>query len=292
MGLAGLRHIAGALFVEDNDALTALEDLAELESTRGVVHIADNDGLVDLTGLGSFGRALALWITENDALETLAGLDSFWGQSADLSVGVSNNRALTDVSALGKLEGTLYDIGFSGNASLREIRLHPSLAIVSGALGLSDNAALERFEAPGLTHVGQNINIETNPVLEFLDLGAPTSVGNVMIHGNGALRDTTALADVRIVGNAFVIENNTALERVTMPELQEVSGSLRISANRLLTGFELGALRQAGTVQMTYNSLLPSCLVKELVETIASSSAAQTCGNAPDECAIECPPRP
>lgn len=183
-------------------------------------------------------------------------------------------------------------IGFTDNASLRAVRLNPSLAIVSGGLVVRDNPLLESFASTGLTQVASSLQLEENPLLATLDLGAPVSLGSLYLRENGALRDTAALAEVRLVTDSVVIEGNARLERITLPELQEVGTDLRIRSNPALTGFELGELRSAESVEVVYNALLPSCAASELVASVATASTPRQCDNAADECASECPPRP
>lgn len=292
VALAGLERIEGSLYLDDNDSLSSLQDLSALWSLRSAIEISDNDALVDLSGLGSLGQAYALGISENDSLETLAGLDRFWGYSADLSVSIMNNPRLRDVSALGHLSGTIRDIGFRGNAALRSVALNPELKILSSSLNVSENAVLESFVAPGLTHLGQGIQIEKNPLLTTLDLGAPASVGSLTILDNHSLRDTAALAAIRLVTGSVYIDNNPELERLLLPELQEVSERLEIRANPALTALELGSLRSAESIDVSWNALLPSCLVTELLASAVTTSFSSQCDNAPDECLNECPPRP
>jgi hypothetical protein len=291
-GLAGLSNIAASVYLVDNDSLPSLEDLSDLWSVRGVLEIADNDALVDLTGLGSFSHTRGLAIRGNDALVSLSGMNRFWGQSSDLALDVADNPLLTDVTALKNVHGTIRQLGFSGNASLRAVSLNPELAILSSALIVRGNATLESFALPGLTHVGATIDIEENPLLATLDLGAPASIGGLYLLENGALRDTAALAKVRLVTGPVLIENNSLLERVTLPELQEVGSDVRIIANPMLTGWELGALRRAEWIHVIYNQLLPSCVAADLLSSVAMTALSMQCDNALDECATECPPRP
>jgi hypothetical protein len=291
-GLAGLTNIGASLYLVDNDSLPSLEDLSELWSVRGVLEITDNDALVDLTGLGSFSHARGLGIRGNDALVSLSGLNRFWGESSDLALDVADNPLLTDVTALKNVQGTIRQLGFSGNASLRAVSLNPALAILSSALIVRGNASLASFALPGLSHVGSLLQIEENPLLATLDLGAPASIGGLYLLENGALRDTAAFAEVRVVTNTVLIENNAVLERVTFPELQEVGSDVRINANPMLTGWELGSLRRAASVQVMYNGLLPSCVVADALSSVATTAPSLQCDNALDECANECPPRP
>jgi hypothetical protein len=288
--LSGMSYLAGSLYVDDNDALASLEDLSELESTRGALHLTDNDALVDLAGLGSFAEASGLNVSENDQLVTLGGLDGFWGRSADLAVEIVNNPLLADVTALKNLSGTLRSVSFRGNASLGEVSLGSYVEILSGSLSVADNTTLRSFTVPGLTHVGQAIHIERNPVLEVLDIGAPVNVLSVAFVGNDALRDTTPFAALRLVSDYVFVEDNALLSQVTLPELQEVL-DLRIQGNPALTSFDLDALRSAERISIAYNENLPSCLVEELLASVPSMFPFE-CGNAADACAIECPPRP
>jgi hypothetical protein len=288
---AGLQR-AGSLYLEDNDALTSLEDLGALQSLRGTLALEDNDALVDLTGLGTFSQTTVLRISGNDALVTLSGLHGFWGESSNLQIDISNNPALSDVTVLEHVQGTIRELGLRGNPSLRDVSLNPALAILSGWLIVSDNASLESFALPGLTHVASALQNDKNPLLATLDLGAPTSLGSLNLSENGSLRDTAAFAEVRLVTENVVIAGNPLLERVTLPELQEVGERLRINSNPVLAGFDLGALRRAESISVIYNALLPSCRVSELLSSVATTVTPSQCDNAPDECASDCPPRP
>jgi hypothetical protein len=291
-GLFGLHQIAGSIFLEDNDALGSLADLSELWSVRGTLEIADNDALVDLTGLGSFVQTTGLGIRDNDALTTLSGLGRFWGQTSDLTVDIANNPLLADVTALENVQGTVRGLTFMNNASLRAVALNSELSIVTSGLVVRNNAVLESFTAPGLTHVDSALQIDSNPLLTTLDLGAPVSVGGLFLMNNGALRDTAAFAEVRLVSNLVLIESNGVLESVRLPELQEVGGDIRIDANPALVGFDLGALRSAESIQLRYNGLLPSCQAAALLTAVPTARESRQCDNAPDECVNECPPPP
>jgi hypothetical protein len=291
-GLSGLTRIAGSLFVTNNDALPSLGDLRELASLLGTLEIEDNDALVDLAGLGSLVQTTGLGVRGNDALTTLGGLDQFWGQSSDLDVDISDNPLLSDVTALENLQGTVDRVGFKGNASLGTVTLNPALSIISGGLVIRDNARLEAFSATGLTHVATGLEIEKNPMLTTLALGAPVSIGSLFLRDNGSLRDTSALAEVRLVERVVTIENNALLERVTLPELQTVGGTFAIRSNAVLAGFDLGALRRAESIQLLYNERLPSCLARDLLSSVVTTDPSRQCDNSLDECVNECPPPP
>jgi hypothetical protein len=290
-GIAAVSDVAGAFYVEENPSLESLESLRGLRSVRAGLSITDNDALVDLTGLEDLWAVGNLAVSNNDSLRTLAGLNDFLELTWTPLIAVLGNPVLEDVSQLSRIGGTLHAIRFTDNAALREIVLSEYIEVIESDLTIRENAGLERFELPGFAY-GGDVSIQRNPALSTLDIGAPIAIGNLSFAENGALFDTSAFDEVRLVDGYVLIDNDPTLERVGLPELQEVTDFLEIRSNASLRELGLDSLRRAEWISITNNPDLPSCVVTQVLSTVTTPSPPMTCENGPDECFTECPPRP
>ncbi len=184
------------IFIDSNDNLTSL-GLISLESGlidfETSIFISNNPRLefIDISRLEAFGR---IDIFRNDAL-TAINFDSLT-DVLDFSISGSAMVSIA-LPSISNAEG----LGFSFNNSLTELSF-PELERVN-SLSISDNDNLGSFEIPQLSSIG-NFTPQTNETI------ITTPSGN---------------------GGGLSINNNSNLERYSLPLLTTFSGNLNISNN-------------------------------------------------------------
>ena len=102
-GLSNINSVGGNLFLWDNFILTHLDGLSALTSVGGGLTIDDNAALTHLDGLGGITSVGAeLWITRNEALAHLDGLSALTSVGNNLTI--FDNYALPDCEACDLLD--------------------------------------------------------------------------------------------------------------------------------------------------------------------------------------------
>ncbi len=199
-GLQNIRAIVGILGIQ----ATLLEDLMGLD---GLLFLGEEFGLIDnteLTTISALANVIAPGVSielhDNVVLETLDGLQGF---SDPASILLTNNFALTNVSALSPT--TLGSLHISGNLALRDVRFERLHTIEQGLL-VSGETACERLEFPLLDDVGGDILISANPAVLEINLSSLSRAGSVNITTNEALTaldmsQFTGADSVAIAGN-------------------------------------------------------------------------------------------
>jgi hypothetical protein len=294
VGIASVRELQGAMFLTHNPSLASLQSLDGLAVVNSL-SIEDNDALVDLHGLEHVVALGLLAIQGNERLATLAGLDHPWQFSESVSqLGIADNPALTDVSALSKITGLNFAVRFLRNSALREVVLSDTIHTLASDLNVQGNSVLERFELPGLAYVDRDVTVADNPALTVVDIGRPLHVGPLTITGNAALPDTRAFEGIRIADGYVRLSDNTALSTASLAEMQEISGYLEVRGNPNLETLDLRALRSAASVTVERNARLSNCAVDPMAARVAAAYPPTVCDNAADSCERICPevPRP
>ncbi len=124
--LGALEEITGNFHISSNHALTSLEGLNKLTTSR-TVKLNDNDALTNLQGLNNLTETDQLSIQNHDALTSLEGLNKLSRTSV---VQITHNPALTSLEGLNKLSNTFH----------LEIAVNPSLTSVGALRRLNANA--------------------------------------------------------------------------------------------------------------------------------------------------------
>jgi hypothetical protein len=170
--------------------------------------------------------------------------------------------------------------------------LSDSVELLSSDETITGNAALERFDLPGLAYVTQDIAISDNPALTALNVGQPLHVGSLAIERNASLPDMSAFEQIRVADGYVTVTDNAALTRASLVELQEVSSFVEVRGNAMLSELAIEALRSANRVTVRTNPKLSNCEVDPMVARVTVTSPSTVCDNAPDACARVCPEEP
>ncbi|HMJ71157.1 MAG TPA: FlgD immunoglobulin-like domain containing protein [Cyclobacteriaceae bacterium] len=228
-GLHSLTRIGPSLVILGNDALSTLDGLSALKTVRGYVIIENNNALVSiaaLSNLNTIGQwvtsSMSLAISYNDVLTNLNGLQGL--DTIPGTLDIVSNASLADINGLSSIravwkEGSLNaGITIAKNASLRDISGLSGLTVIGNARG-------------------SYLQIESNPVLEEIDLQSLTRIqGNLAtgltIDGNAALRNIDGLGSLQEVTGGF----SASVEITNNPSLQNIDGLS--SLHRLTTARE------------------------------------------------------
>jgi hypothetical protein len=214
-GLHSLTQVGPSLVILGNDALSNLDGLSALTTVKGYVIIQNNNALVSiaaLSNLSTIGQwvtsSMSLVISYNDVLTTLNGLQGL--DTIPGTLDIVSNASLADINGLSSIkavwkEGSLNaGITIAGNAALRDISGLSGLTVIGNARG-------------------SYLQIESNPVLEEIDLQSLTTVQadlstTVMINDNAGLRNVDGLGSLREVRGGFAarveITNNRSLQNI------------------------------------------------------------------------------
>lgn len=252
--LPALRTIRGDLDVRDAPLLDALE-LPALEVVSGTVTVTRNRSLttIDLARLAS---ARGLSLTANPAQPVLraARLTALFGPC---TLSELDARAL-ELTGLSRTK-TLYLARSSAPATLvldtltradlvviDEVtgleRLSSSSLVVTYDVAVTRNAALTTVHLPVLREATGRLNFRDNPGLTAVEL--PSLAGAALtldVRGHAALRTISAPNLARL--GSLVVEANTTLEQLELPDLVRVDQSFGVTDNPALPTCSVEALR-------------------------------------------------
>ncbi len=228
-GLGSL-SIGGSLIIENNSALTNLQELENINSIGGSLKIYDNDDLKSLDGLSNITSiGGSLHIAGNDALKSLEGFSS-------------------ELTSIG---GDLYigEYPHSGNASLESLVGLGNITSIGGSLQIYDNDVLTNLKLLNdITSVGGSLFIYDSDALTSLDgLSNITSVAYLSIVGNDDLTSLAGLNNlcsvegenyyfnysIRVLSNSELCTNSAEKlkDQILNCDPDGVSGDIDISGN-------------------------------------------------------------
>lgn len=317
--VARLRHVSGAVAIQNNPNLTSLKGLENLE-TMGALVLAGNPLL---TELAAFENVSAFSDERDDSL----------------GLAVVDNAALVNLTGLEGVESIGGRVLITGNISLSDLSALDGVQSVGGGMEISRNDALEQFDAfNALTSLGINendvsIQISSNDRLETIGGfdALETAGGEILIHDNERLTSVSSFEKLVSTGGEISFTNNDALTTISgfnvlktvpgrlsissLPRLASIHGfdalsndetNLQIMSNPLLTtikGFsatrELGALwivenpklteldgfsllsRVWGNLSVYDNVLFSQCTATDRFGTVAVDGSRVTSPNGP-----------
>ncbi|OJH40803.1 hypothetical protein BON30_07645 [Cystobacter ferrugineus] len=227
VSLPGLEVITGDLTLTDHRMMKSFS-LPALVSVGGFLRMSYNALLaqVDFAKLQRVEQELMLY--DNPLLETVAGWPELDSVGA-LSLG--HNSSLVDLRGFTKLRAVRGNVLVYSNDALADFSLHLTRV---GAVMVRSNPSLRTMSlkvpddsgSSSLSFVGGAL-VEGNPALTTLELGFPTVTGNIQILHDAALQEVT-VTSWQLEGS-LIIEDDSALARVIAPNLNVVSGSLRLA---------------------------------------------------------------
>jgi len=192
MGLNNLETIWGCFEIENNTALTSFEGLDKLAIVDENVVIHNNDSITNFHGLDSLVIIRSfLRITDNDALISLNGFENL-GNLEYGFIEIHDNISLISLSGLSKITTIGGHLTIRGNESLTSLNGLESLtSLLYNGFAITDNNALVSLEALENIHsINGPIVISNNAMLTNLigleNIG-PENITYLEIHNNPQL---------------------------------------------------------------------------------------------------------
>jgi hypothetical protein len=200
-GLENLESFGGFLVISNNPALSNISNLNGLTSIPSYLRISGNakldnvDGLIHITSIGSF-----LQIENNAVLSNVEGLSNITEVGGDLTI--LNNPMLADCRGISQLVDSIDD-GAPGPS-------FDSTPDVGGSIFLSNNIA--SCSTIGEILLGYRV-VTTQQEVNDLELGADNTIdGNLIIGPSTNITNLDNLMALeKVVGNLIII-NNEGLE--------------------------------------------------------------------------------
>jgi hypothetical protein len=244
-GLSGITSM-GSVVIADNNILSSLTGLDNVNSIAFRLRLHNNDALSNLTGLGNLTSIGAFEIKWNDSLTNLSGLEGLTSIGDYLDI--SYNNSLTSLTGLNSLISTEW----------LEIRQNPAL---TSLMGLNN-----------LTSIRNSLEIEFNGLTSLSGLEKLTSIdGDLRLDHNFDLTSLTGLEGLTSIGGQLVIIQHDAL--ISLSGIDNIDAAsisdLNIRYNDLLSTCEVQSIcdylsTPNGTV--TIHSNATGCNSQEEVE--------------------------
>ena len=197
-GLGGLKDVA-ELLVQSNPNLRSLEGLTSLVNCP-VVEIRGN-GVTSLSGLENIntGPDSVLWIVREHRLETLNGLPHYRKAA---HVGIIDNDALIDTSAISGIEELIPDPSRGPDYGMIEVSMNDKLSAI---------APFEKLKAARGVIVTHNLALESIvgvfPALE--QVGSAEYLGHVALYDNAKLSHAAGFEVLHTVAGWLLLDAHT-----------------------------------------------------------------------------------
>lgn len=175
-GLETLQRVERNLIIEENDSLESLDGLEGLNLVQNEIDI-DSPNLKNiqgLKGLKTVGFSIDLKNTQIQNLDGFSNLTSIFGFT------IRNNPILTNIEGLSGIE-TINWLVITGNSSLKDCCILPSLLEIAQRVGVADNDSLcSSLEIVSL-QCERDLSISTDLVDAQLDVVvAPLEEGDMI----------------------------------------------------------------------------------------------------------------
>ncbi|MFN0013179.1 MAG: hypothetical protein ACKVU2_01410 [Saprospiraceae bacterium] len=223
--LQGLHHlkVVEGIYVDDNDALTDMSGLGQLDTIRNFCSIIRNNTLTSLTGLGALryiGHGLG--INSNPVLQNLNGLENL-NSIAGVFI-LENTPNLTNIEGLQNLEQIGGDFLMYGYKPLGTLNGLENLKSVGGIMQINDAQILDFTGLGALTKIGKSLYIQNNALLgDTKGLENLKSIGeNLVVSACPQLTAIKDLNSLDSIGKGIILVNN--------PNLNDISGLAQVPA--------------------------------------------------------------
>jgi hypothetical protein len=274
--------VLGRLTVS-GDTLESLQGLAAIEEVRGVLAF-DGTKLPSLDGLDALTYVGGLYFADNAQLADLGELEH---------VGFADNEFTTE-SSDGEPGWNVHErrvVWLENNPQLTQLDDLAGIGPIS-SLVLIDNDGLSSVLSEGAFEKVELLRVVGNPELASLaGLENAVHLNQLEIGDNAALVDLSELESLEGIVEDLVVEGNEALE-----SLDGLSGvaSIGYSVDENRIGIydnpslaDIGALSGISILharlEVTGNSSLPSCAVKDLADYLEESTEWTGEGNVVEE---------
>jgi hypothetical protein len=256
--LPALRTVGGDLDVRDAPLLDALE-LPALEVVSGTVTLTRNRSLA-VIGLDRLTSARALSLTANPGQPALRAsrLTELFGPCtlSELDVRALELTGLTRTKTLYLARSraptalhldalTRTDLVVIDDVAGLELLSLPSLR-ASYDLAVTRNAALTTLRVPVLAEATGRLSFRDNPRLTALELSSLAGTAITLdVRGHAGLRTISAPRLTRL--GSLLVDTNTTLEQLWLPDLSRVDQSFGVTDNPALSTCAVEALRDQVT---------------------------------------------
>jgi len=287
--LQGLHKLLEANYfvIANNEKLTSLMSVSQLEKVYGSLQIDGNHSLSNLEGLEqivSVGDSLNgyLQIFNNDGLKSLEGLNALQVVGNNLQLG--HNDSLKSISALSSLKGIGESLVIRTNPALTTLQGLENLEFLGRSLFVESNHGLTDLEHLGSLDTLYSLKVKDNEGLNTLNgLQDVVYIENSLeIIGNDALYSLTGLENLVTINGSLEINDNPKLENlVGFDGLTTVKSDFSIINNQKLSSFNgLPTNFTAGGVEIMNNPLLFSCSQGFVCEAIRNEKYVYILDNA------------
>jgi hypothetical protein len=246
----------------DNQLTAQTIDVTSLISVQGSLDVSTENMSLSLASLTSVGGDLVLdfgamttltlpslvtcgkvWIDGSPTLTTLS-LPAMTGGGISLSY----NTSLTTIDAPVLQSGSLIADSDPVLGSLS------SPALTNGSIEATGNSVLSSLDFPALQ--SGSIKIDNNPQLSALSLPAMTSASGIEVNQDAALQ-TLSLPVLQTVSGSLVVEQDPLVTALSFPELTSAT-NLMIASDGSLSTLSLDALVSCGLFLVQANGALAS----------------------------------
>lgn len=179
--LAASCHAQG----EDFGRTLGIESQADADAAAGTTaldFLYISGDVTDLSPLSSLGSVrMQIWLEGTSALQSLRGLENVRADEYDglhLSVQLSDNAALTDISALQMPRASSIEL-IGGNTALEDIELS---VVELYALVVENEPAAAVLRSSTLEVISESLKVEEVPQLCTVDLPALRVLGSISPH--------------------------------------------------------------------------------------------------------------
>ncbi len=265
-GIECLTSVGGGLWIEGNENLDSLKELANLESIMGIMGSDTYNDTFDVN------KSVAIEIRSNPLLTDLQGLNRISAVVGSVSIGY--NDGLSTLEGLNGLTSIDGDLNIDGNVALKSFAGLESLSEVTGSFTIHGDPP---YPEQGWVMLDELIGLQ-----ELRTVGA-----DFQIYRTG-LSSLSELANLRSVGGALGIQENDLLANLDgLVNLTTVGGSVGIIGNVALSNLDgLENLETVGGgIGIRGNAVLPECQATSFVDGLLGySGEISICENLSDDC--------
>jgi len=289
-GLEQLTHVENNLTISGNTVLASLLGLHHLKVVEGI-YVDDNDALTDLSGLEQLDTIRKFCsVTNNNALASLAGLSEL--RYIGHGLGINSNPALQNLNGLENLNNIAGFFILENTPNLASMEGLQNLEQVGGDFlmyGYKPLGTLNGLE--NLKSVGGILQIEDAQILDFTGLGGLTKIGkSLYIENNALLGDTKGLENLKSIGENLVVSACQQLTAINnLNSLDSIGKGIVLVNNPNLN--DIGGLAQVpavkSNVEIRNNPQLSDCAIQVICQHLSLQPAQIQIGNNGPNCLDE-----
>ncbi|WP_435579200.1 hypothetical protein, partial [Gilvibacter sp.] len=268
-GFQNVTTVVGRISVTDNPVLTSIAGLSGITNVAGGVTINNNPNVPNLSGLENIESAG--FVLDINDMDLITNIDELSGLVSASDVFIRNNDALTDITGLSTYtNGGLY---FVNNNSLTTISgLTSYVGGPEETLGIDQNDVLANVNLDGITSL-KFASFFDNPQLTALP-----DLSGITIRGFGIgecdlITSFAGLEGLQGIDEFILIQDNPNLEDISALADAEIIGTdlvFNIMGNTSLSECEIASfcayIDSGGTIDISGN--VPGCNSQAEVESV------------------------